>query len=114
MNGIKRETRGRQKALFDEVVSTVPAGVFFDRVEAEKIFPDKIVPAGSLVYNNDDKYVVTKSESTGKVIGLTREDVLIDDYPSVSVVVSATVRKAALEESVVKVVEEHLKRITLI
>ncbi|WP_315506943.1 hypothetical protein [Capnocytophaga leadbetteri] len=120
MKQITKQTAGRQIVVFDHVVATRPAGVLINAVEAKKRFTDGIIPAGTLLIpHNDESFKPVNDTFTDSniatAIGLTAEDIVLDDFPMVAVVISGTARTEALpdkEKAGIAFVKKVLPRIT--
>ena len=112
MKQITKQTAGRQIVVFDHVVATRPAGVLINAVEAKKRFTDGIIPAGTLLIPHNDTFT---DSNIATAIGLTAEDIVLDDFPMVAVVISGTARTEALpdkEKAGIAFVKKVLPRIT--
>ena len=96
---------GFSKVVFESVIDTVAGGGCIDPTGLSELFPDGIIPAGTLVGKKDgttglhkvvtvtpgspDSYDVTP-------LGFTIQDAKIDNNPLVGIVIEGVVRKAAL------------------
>lgn len=100
MKKIKNDyQKGRQKVVFDQVGDTHPGGVLVEVSSAKERFTDLIIPAGTMIIkDNAGTYKVFNDSVEGEHIGLTLEDIYIDDYPLVSVVMSGIARLDALPD----------------
>nr|DAD65231.1 MAG TPA: hypothetical protein [Siphoviridae sp. ctD4R19]DAS00856.1 MAG TPA: hypothetical protein [Caudoviricetes sp.] len=104
MKGINTDFRkGRQNVVFDQVDATIPGGVHIDKTEASARFTDGVIPAGTVVVphtNGTYKPInaVLSATNVKDAVGLTMSDIVIDDYPLVSIVVAGTVRVSALPD----------------
>lgn len=104
MKGINTDFRkGRQIVVFDQVDATIPSGVHIDKTEASARFTDGIIPAGTVVvpHTNGTYKPINAALSATNVkdaVGLTMSDIVIDDYPLVSIVVAGIVRVNALPD----------------
>nr|DAN64591.1 MAG TPA: hypothetical protein [Caudoviricetes sp.] len=120
MKQITKQTAGRQIVVFDQVLATLPAGVLIDATEAKNRFSDGVVPAGTLLIPHTDGSYKPVNETlsdtnVATAIGLTAEDIAIDDFPMVAVVLSGTARIDALpdkEKAGVGFMKKVLTRIT--
>ena len=120
MKQITKQTAGRQIVVFDQVLATLPAGVLIDATEAKNCFSDGVVPAGTLLVPHTDGSYKPVNETlsdtnVATAVGLTAEDVAIDDFPMVAVVLSGTARIDALpdkEKAGVGFMKKVLTRIT--
>ena len=120
MKQITKQTAGRQIVVFDQVLATLPAGVHINATEAKKRFTDGVVPAGTLLVPHTDGTYKPVNETFSDIniataVGLTAEDVAIDDFPMVAVVLSGTARTEALpdkEKAGVGFMKKVLTRIT--
>lgn len=120
MKQITKQTAGRQIVVFDQVLATLPAGVLIDAAEAKNRFSDGVVPAGTLLVPHTDGSYKPVNETlsdtnVATAIGLTAEDIAIDDFPMVAVVLSGTARIDALpdkEKAGVGFMKKVLTRIT--
>ena len=120
MKQITKQTAGRQIVVFDQVLATLPAGVLIDAAEAKNRFSDGVVPAGTLLVPHTDGSYKPVNETlsdtnVATAVGLTAEDVAIDDFPMVAVVLSGTARIDALpdkEKAGVGFMKKVLTRIT--
>lgn len=97
----KSGTAGTQKVVYDQVDSTFVAGV---HVNPESNFSGTgIIPAGTPI-KKDGALGVYKVESSNyansAIIGLTQEDLLIDDIVLANIVTAGTCRTAALPTAV--------------
>ncbi|HFA9664956.1 TPA: hypothetical protein WM907_001048 [Neisseria gonorrhoeae] len=103
MKQITKQTAGRQIVVFDQVLATLPAGVLIDATEAKNRFSDGVVPAGTLLVPHTDGTYKPVNETfsdtnIATAVGLTAEDIAIDDFPMVAVVLSGTARTEALPD----------------
>ena len=103
MKQITKQTAGRQIVVFDQVLATLPSGVLIDATEAKNRFSDGVVPAGTLLVPHTDGSYKPVNETlsdtnVATAIGLTAEDIAIDDFPMVAVVLSGTERIDALTD----------------
>lgn len=95
---------GSQIVVYDQVDATYPGGVHVDKTLATTRFEStKIIPAGTvLVPHTNGTFKVVNAALSGAnlagAIGLTANDVVIDDMPLVAVVMAGTVRKDALPD----------------
>ena len=120
MKQITKQTAGRQIVVFDQVLATLPAGVLIDATEAKNRFSDGVVPAGTLLVPHTDGSYKPVNETlsdtnVATAVGLTAEDITIDDFPMVAVVLSGTARTEALpdkEKAGIAFVKKVLPRIT--
>lgn len=122
MKQISTETAGSGIVVYDQIDSTYPGGVHVDKTLATTRFTNGVIPAGTLLvpHTNGTFKVVNATLSDVNVagaIGLTAEDVKIDDYPLVAVVQAGTARKDALpdlEKTGVAFIQKVLPRISFI
>lgn len=120
MKQITKQTAGRQIVVFDQVLATLPAGVHINATEAKNRFTDGVVPAGTLLVPHTDGTYKPVNETfsdtnIATAVGLTAEDIAIDDFPMVAVVLSGTARIEALpdkEKAGVGFMKKVLTRIT--
>ena len=120
MKQITKQTAGRQIVVFDQVLATLPAGVHINADEAKKRFTNGVVPAGTLLVPHTDGTYKPVNETfsdtnVAAAVGLTAEDIAIDDFPMVAVVLSGTARTEALpdkEKAGIAFVKKVLPRIT--
>lgn len=100
MNGVKTNLpKGSHKVVFDQIGDAYPGGVLIERTSALKRFADGVIPAGTMVMKTEDgAFKVFDDEVKGEHIGLTHSDIVIDDYPLVSVVMSGIARLEAMPE----------------
>ena len=123
MKGINKDyTKGKQIVVFDQIDATIPAGVHIDKAEASARFTNGIIPAGTAVIPHTNGIYKPINEAltatnAKNVIGLTMSDIVIDDYPLVSIVVAGLVRVEALpdkEKTGASFLKTALPRITQI
>ena len=123
MNEVKiSDKAGRQIVVFDQLDVTYPGGVYIDPTTAKARFTDGVIPAGTLVMpdTNGTFKVVNETLSqtnTAGAVGLTAQDVVIDDMPLVAVIMAGTARKDALpdkEKAGVAFLRTALPRISFI
>lgn len=113
----RKPTRTRQIVVFDEVIATYPTGVQINQETAKARFTDGIIPAGTLVIRGNDGKpaeilnvaLTDKNVTPEKAIGLTLNDIELDDFPLVSVVVAGTFRPEALPDKEKAGVDHILK-----
>lgn len=114
--------KGSQIVVFDQVDATLPGGVQVDKTLATTRFPDLVIPAGTVVvpHTNGTYKVVNAALSDVNVagaIGLTANDVKIDDFPLVAIVMAGTVRIDALpslEKTGVAFLQKVLPRLSFL
>lgn len=119
MNNIRKTNgKARQIVVFDQIGDTYPSGVLIERTSALKRFADGVIPAGTMVMKTQDgAFKVFDDNVVGEHIGLTHSDIVIDDYPQVSVVMSGIARLEALpqkEQEIKANIKTYLPRISLV
>lgn len=123
MKGVKKtEQTGSQIVVFDQVDSTYPGGVHIDAMKAKERFANGIIPAGTVIVPHENDTFKPVNEELSKTnlvgaVGLTANDIVIDDMPLVSIVMAGTVRKDALpdkEKTGVGFIKEILPRLSFV
>lgn len=122
MNGIKKSTGGRQKVVFDSVLSTYPGGVNVENTDAKLRFTNNVLPAGTVIVSNGSGgwkvlNVALTAPLVATALGLVLQDIAIEDFTLSSVVISGTARIDALpdrEKTGVAFLKTVLPRITFI
>lgn len=126
MKKIETKEGGSKIVVWDQVDSTYVGGVHVDADSASARFEDGVIPAGTAILLADPDEPATVAvegtdegegslDSVDNLIGLTEEDVEIDDYPLVTVVQAGTARKEALpdlEQASLENIQEKAPRIT--
>lgn len=127
MNGVLTAHEGSfEKVVFESVTETLPGGACLDPTGLSGLFPDGVVPAGTLVGKKNAvtglHKVVTVTPGSPDTydtqpIGYTIHSIKIDNNPLVGVVIEGVVRKDALSpayKNAVADIEENgvLPRIT--
>lgn len=108
MNNVKETASyGSQKVVWENVVDILAGGVHVSNATTT-LFPDSVIPAGTLVSEK-------QSDGTHKVVtvtagnpatfdfeplGMTHFDIALDDMPYPAIVLSGTFRKEAAPENV--------------
>lgn len=99
------QTGGFEKVVFESVIDTYAGGVCLDPTGLSTLFPDLVVPAGTLVSYPDATTGLSKAititpgspDTYDKVpLGFTMTSIKIDNNPLVGVCIEGVVRKAAL------------------
>ncbi|MDQ8748397.1 hypothetical protein [Elizabethkingia miricola] len=127
MNGIKTQSYGSQKVVWDHAIDILTGGVFIDKTSVAK-YTDGVIPAGTLIsvkQPDGTHKAVTITDADGEggnpatfdldPLGLTHFDIPIDDMPLAAVVLSGTLRVDALpdmERLNWKEISKKLPRIT--
>lgn len=116
---------GFQKVVFESEVEFLAGGAYIDPLSAtflQVAGETKVIPAGSLVGVKDADGVHEIIEVTagagagdpatfsGEILGFVHRDILLDDMPQASVLLSGTVRKEALPEPYLLLVDEIAKK----
>lgn len=122
MNNIKKFNGGRQKVVFDSVVSTYPGGVNVENTDAKLRFTNNILPAGTVIVSNGSGgwkvlNVALTAPLLATAIGLVLQDIAIEDFTLSSVVIAGTARIDALpdrEKTGIALLKTALPRITFI
>lgn len=122
MNGIKKFNGGRQKVVFDSVLSTYPGGVNVENTDAKLRFTNNVLPAGTVIVSNGSGgwkvlNVALTAPLLATALGLVLQDIAIEDFTLSSVVISGTARIDALpdrEKTGIALLKTALPRITFI
>ena len=122
MNGIKKFTGGRQKVVFDSVLSTYPGGVNVENTDAKLRFTNNVLPAGTVIVSNGSGgwkvlNVALTAPLLATALGLVLQDIAIEDFTLSSVVNSGTARidaLPALEKTGIAFLKAALPRISFI
>jgi len=122
MNGIKKYTGGRQKVVFDSVLSTYPGGVNVENTDAKLRFTNNVLPAGTVIVSNGSGgwkvlNVALTAPLLATALGLVLQDIAIEDFTLSSVVIDGTARIDALpdrEKTGIALLKAALPKITFI
>lgn len=120
MNNIKKFTGGRQKVVFDSVLATYPGGVNVENTDAKLRFTNNVLPAGTVIVSNGSGgwkvlNVALTAPLLATAIGLTLQDIAIEDFTLSSVVTDGTARIDALpdrEKTGIALLKAALPKIT--
>lgn len=101
--------QGQQKVVYDEILLTLPGGVHIKKdSDFDSLVVDGVLPIGTAIKKDGDDFKVIKQTNGGDegaddtdysdCIGLTKKDVVSEEFPFSAIVTAATVRVDALPD----------------